>query len=171
MAYINIQAGITAAMCILLLSLPVETQAASNEELTELRAQLQALSDRLDRLEEENRALTATNAELLKSNEDSAAALSEVTEKTEFVTSVVEEQMTEKDWTDRIHWQGDFRYRYESFDIEGQPYSHRNRVRARAALIAEVTPTIEVGLGIASGGDDPVSSNQTLGGVPGLHLR
>jgi hypothetical protein len=30
--------------------------------------------------------------------------------------------------------------------------------------MADVTDTIEVGLGLASGGDDPVSSNQTLGG-------
>ena len=44
------------------------------------------------------------------------------------------------------------------------PNRNRNRVRARAALIADVTPTMEVGLGLASGGDDPVSSNQTLGG-------
>jgi len=67
-------------------------------------------------------------------------------------------------WTDTIRWQGDFRYRYETFNIEGKPNRDRNRIRARAALIADVTPTIEVGLGLASGGEDPVSSNQTLGG-------
>jgi len=63
-----------------------------------------------------------------------------------------------------MYWKGDFRYRYETFDIEGKPDRDRNRIRARAALIADVTPAMQVGLGLASGGDDPVSSNQTLGG-------
>jgi len=40
-------------------------------------------------------------------------------------------------------------------------------------LIADINPTMEVGLGLASGGEDPVSSNQTLGGgnsTKGLNL-
>ena len=32
------------------------------------------------------------------------------------------------------------------------------------ALVAKPTDTTEVGLGMATGGDDPVSTNQTLGG-------
>lgn len=63
-----------------------------------------------------------------------------------------------------MYWKGDFRYRYENFDVEGKDNRNRNRVRARAALITQVTPTIKVGLGQASGGDDPVSTNQALGG-------
>ena len=35
---------------------------------------------------------------------------------------------------------------------------------ARPALVAKVTDTTEVGFGMATGGDDPVSTNQTLGG-------
>ena len=164
MAIKNIRAGITTAICLLLLSLAMETQAASDEELAALRAQMQALSDRLDRLEEENRALTTTNAELLKSNRETVVAVAKVNEETEATTAELKDHASETDWTDKIHWKGDFRYRFESFDIEGEPDRNRNRVRARAALIADITPTMEVGLGLASGGDDPVSSNQTLGG-------
>jgi len=164
MTYKKTQAMFTSAICVLFLSTPVVTQAASDEDLSALRAQLLALSERLDRLEDENRSLSASNAKLLRANQETAVAVTAVSEKTEAVAAAVEEQAAETDWTDRIHWKGDFRYRFESFDIEGQPNRNLNRVRARAALIAEVTPTIEVGLGLASGGDDPVSSNQTLGG-------
>jgi len=164
MAHRNIQAGITTAICILFLTLPGKSLAASDEDLAALRAQLQALSDRLDRLEDENRALTATNAELLKTNEENVAALIQGKEEVATDSPVIATQTETSDWTDKIRWQGDFRYRFESFDIEGKPDRNRNRVRARAALIADITPTMEVGLGLASGGDDPVSSNQTLGG-------
>jgi len=148
----------------LLLLSPVVTQAASDEDFAAMRAQMQALSERLDRLEAENRELTAANAELQKSNEETAVTVAAVSEKTDAVAAEVKDQASKSGWTDKMYWKGDFRYRYESFDIEGKDNRNRNRIRARAALIADVTPTIQVGLGLASGGDDPVSSNQTLGG-------
>jgi len=138
----------------LVLLSPVLAQAASDEEFAALRAQMMALSERLDRLEAENRELTTANAELAKSSQETAVT----------VAAEVKEKPAKTNWTDTIHWNGDFRYRYETFNIEGKPNRDRNRVRARAALVANVTPTVEVGLGLASGGDDPVSSNQTLGG-------
>ncbi len=155
---------ITTLICTYILALPVASQAASDEDLAALRAQFQVMNERLDRLEAENRALTATNAELLKNNQATAVAVAAVSEKNDAVAAEVKQQAAKTDWTDTIRWKGDFRYRYESFDIEGTPDRNRNRIRARAALIADVTPTIEVGLGMASGGEDPVSSNQTLGG-------
>ena len=152
------------ALCTLLLLSPVAAQAATEEDFAAMRAQMQALSERLDRLEAENKALTAANAELTKNTQETAASVAAVSEKTDAVVAEVEEQAAKSSWTDTIRWKGDFGYRYETFDIEGRPNRDRNRIRARAALIADVTPTIEVGLGLASGGDDPVSSNQTLGG-------
>jgi hypothetical protein len=142
----------------------VVSQAGTDEEISEMRALLQAMSERLDQLEAENRALAAANAELQQSQKDTTVAVAAVSEKTEAVAAEVAEQSVAGSWTDTIRWKGDFRYRYESFDIEGKPDRDRNRVRARAALIADVTPDIEVGLGLATGGDDPVSTNQTLGG-------
>ncbi len=152
------------ALCTLLLLSPVAVQAATDEDFAAMRAQMQALSERLDRLEAENKALTTANAELTKNTQETAASVAAVSEKTDAVVAEVEEQAAKSSWTDTIRWKGDFRYRYETFDVEGKPNRDRNRIRARAALIADVTPTIEVGLGLASGGDDPVSSNQTLGG-------
>jgi hypothetical protein len=164
MTYKIIQRRASIALFTILLLSPVLAQAASDEEIATMRAQMMALAERLDRLEAENRALTAANAELVKSTQETAVTVAAVSEKTDAVATEVKEQSKASDWTDSIRWKGDFRYRYEAFNIEGKPNRDRNRVRARAALIADVTPTIEVGLGLATGGDDPVSSNQTLGG-------
>ncbi len=151
-------------VCTFLLVLPIVSQAASDEELATMRAQMQALSERLDRLEAENRELASANAEMVRTSEQTALAVTQVSAQTEAVAAEVKSQAEKTSWTDTMRWQGDFRYRYESFDIQGKPNRNRERVRARAALVADVTPAIEVGLGLASGGDDPVSSNQTLGG-------
>jgi len=148
----------------LLLLSPVVAQAASDEELAAMRAQMQALSERLDRLEAENRQLSAANAELLKNSQETAVSVAAVSEKTDAVAAEVKEQSKASSWTDSLRWKGDFRYRYEAFNVEGEPNRDRQRIRARAALIADISPTMEVGLGLASGGDDPVSTNQTLGG-------
>jgi len=164
MTYKNNRYRLITTLCTLLLLSPVAAQAATDEDFATMRAQMQALSERLDRLEAENKALTAANAELTENTQQTAASVAAVSEKTDAVVAEVEEQAAKSSWTDTIRWKGDFRYRYETFDIEGRPNRDRNRIRARAALIADVTPTIEVGLGLASGGDDPVSSNQTLGG-------
>ena len=164
MIFKKIRYRITTTLCTLLLLSPVAAQAATDEDLAAMRGQLMALSERLDRLEAENRELTTTNAELVKNGQETAVTIAAVSEKTDAVAANAEERAAKTSWTETIRWKGDFRYRYESFDVENKPNRDRNRIRARAALIADVTPTIEVGLGLASGGDDPVSSNQTLGG-------
>ncbi len=164
MTYRKLHYRITTTLCTLLLLSPVVSQAATDEDFAAMRAQMMALSERLDRLEAENRELSAANAELLKSSQETAVTVAAVSEKTDAVAADVEERAAKTSWAEKLKWKGDFRYRYESFDIEGKPNRDRNRVRARAALIAKVKPTMEVGLGLATGGDDPVSSNQTLGG-------
>lgn len=160
----NMRLGISTMLVALLLSTPVITQAASDEDFAAMREQMMALSERLDRLEAENRALTAANAELARNSQETAVTVAAVSEKTDAVAAEVEEQTAKSGWADKMYWKGDFRYRYESFDIEGKPNRDRNRIRARAALIADFSPTMQLGLGLATGGDDPVSSNQTLGG-------
>jgi len=164
MTYKKTRHLIATALCALMFLSPVVTQAATDEDFAAMRAQMAALTERLDRLEAENRVLTAANAEMAHNNQQTAVAVAAVSEKTDAVAAEVNEQTAETNWTDTMRWKGDFRYRYESFDVEGKPNRDRNRIRARAALIADITPTMEVGLGLASGGDDPVSSNQTLGG-------
>jgi hypothetical protein len=69
------------------------------------------------------------------------------------------------DWAERIKWHGDFRYRFETIDNDRTDEDrNRNRVRARIGMTAQVTDDVKAGVALASGSDDPVSSNQSLGG-------
>jgi hypothetical protein len=68
-------------------------------------------------------------------------------------------------WADKVAIQGDFRYRYENIDQElASSERNRQRIRARAAIVAKPQDNVEVGFGLSTSQDgDPVSANQTLG--------
>lgn len=69
------------------------------------------------------------------------------------------------DWWETIKVKGDFRYRHEMIDKEGKDTRHRQRVRARLGIFGEVSEYTKVGIQLASGSDDPASTNQTLDGA------
>lgn len=121
----------------------------SDADFEELRQQLAALSQRLEQL-------AAENAELREAQRSPSTAEGAAREPTVPVAAA--------SWSDRIGMDGDFRYRYETIDAEGSDTRRRNRIRARANIKADVSDDIQVGFGLATGGDDPVSTNQTLGG-------
>lgn len=127
--------------------------AVSDTDLAELKAQMAAMAQRLSTLEAENNQLrelsNTTVTELEVTKEDLAS---------------VKQKESKVAWAEKVKWKGDFRYRYEDIQQDGKDDRDRNRLRARAALIANPSNTTEVGLGLATGGDDPVSTNQTLGG-------
>ena len=114
-----------------------------------------ALVARVNALEAENQQLRELGSSGV-TVEDLAATRSDV--------ELLKKQNAASGWAETIRWKGDFRYRYEEIDQEGRDDRSRHRIRARAALLAKVEENVEVGLGLASGGDDPVSTNQTLGG-------
>jgi len=64
-------------------------------------------------------------------------------------------------WADRISLYGDLRLRYEDIDEEGSGGAERDRERGRAriGLKADVSPNVKVTMGLATGGDNPVSRN------------
>ena len=67
-------------------------------------------------------------------------------------------------WAEKIKWSGDVRYRHEEMNNDAKNDDRRrNRLRARIGLTAQVTEDIKAGVALASGSDDPVSSNQTFG--------
>ena len=76
--------------------------------------------------------------------------------------------------SERVKIKGDFRLRYENIDDATKITDRdRTRVRARLAITGQVTDDLIFGLGFASGGDDPVSTNQSLGNgssTKGLNL-
>ena len=114
------------------------TAAVTDQEFTELRAALLALTQRVHALESENATLRSGNGQL-----------------------VGVEPSFRRD--NDIKIKGDLRYRYDSIHVEHKDARDRNRIRARIAVIAQLPQDVEVGFGLASGDDDPVSSNQTLG--------
>jgi hypothetical protein len=134
---------------------PAAHAAVSDEDFQQLREQLAAVSQRLDEL-------AAENTELRAAQEQSVTAISNV-QATVSEIEPSDASLAVETWPDRVKLDGDFRYRYERIDPEGSDTRTRNRIRARANIKADVTDDIEVGFGLATGGDDPVSTNQTLG--------
>ncbi len=64
----------------------------------------------------------------------------------------------------RLNFKADFRYRYDYLDDEAaEEPRQRHRIRARGALTARVDEDVLLGFGVASGDEDPISTNQTLG--------
>lgn len=132
----------------------------SEEEVQSLRDQIEMLTRRLDQLEAQSKQEKAEVAQTVEASQAAVARVDEVDER----VSGVEDQVAGMSWAERMRWQGDFRYRYENIDEEGKDGRNRSRIRARTHLEADLSPTLEVGVGLATGGDDPVSSNQTIGG-------
>ena len=129
---------------------PAAFAAVSDEEIAQLREQLAAVAVRLDQLEAENAQLRAAQDRV-------------DTEVSEVRTTVADIPASSASWADRVSLDGDFRYRYETIDAEGSEMRRRNRIRARANIKAQLDDRTEVGFGLATGGDEPVSTNQTLG--------
>jgi cell division protein FtsB len=162
---------VTMTLMVLCMSSQAFAQDANNE-FTLLRQQLQALSERLDSLEASNHELRQENARLKSASENAEQAARQTGEQIAAMEKQLE-QAGSASWTDRIALKGDFRLRYENIDQQNRDERNRSRVRARAAIVASITDDVEVGLGMASGGDDPLSTNQTLGGggsTKGLNL-
>ena len=139
------------AVAVSIIISPAAFAAVSDEDFAALREQLAAVSARLEQL-------AAENAELRAAQDQADTAISEVQ------TTVAEMPASSESWADRVKLDGDFRYRYEYIDEDGSDSRKRNRIRARTNIKAQVADNTEVGFGLATGGDDPVSTNQTLGG-------
>jgi hypothetical protein len=70
----------------------------------------------------------------------------------------------DESWVDRINFKGDLRLRYEMIDLDGEPERNRMRFRTRFGLSAKVADDVKFVFQLASGGGDPVSTNQTFDG-------
>ncbi|PHS17056.1 MAG: hypothetical protein COA86_10360 [Kangiella sp.] len=110
----------------------------SPEEVSLLKQQIKLLTERLDKLEESPKKIVMTRVKK-NSKKQSKTSLS-----------------------DRISFKVDFRERYEIIDQEGIEERDRNRLRLRASMKMQVDDSLSFTLGMATGGDDPVSTNQTL---------
>jgi hypothetical protein len=128
---------------------PAALGAVTDEDFEEMRLQIAELSQRLD-------VLAAENAELKRAQTPIETGTIEV--------QAADIRRTDDSWSDRVTLDGDFRYRYEQIDVQDSAARKRSRIRARTNVRADLTDNVEVGFGLATGGEDPVSANQTLGG-------
>ncbi len=76
-------------------------------------------------------------------------------------TTVAEESPAS--WADRMVMTGDLRLRYEMIREDQAEDRDRARFRGRLAISADLAEDVRIGFGLATGGDDPVSNNQTFG--------
>ncbi len=71
-------------------------------------------------------------------------------------------------WSERIKLKSDFRFRYDRqfYEIADTDKADRNRVRIRARLGLKmaINPRTDISVVLATGNDNPISTNQSLGG-------
>ncbi len=67
-------------------------------------------------------------------------------------------------WVSSMTLSGDLRVRYQTEDVDndGKPARNRWRIRLRPGLDAKINDQWKAGFGLATGSDDPISTNQTL---------
>jgi len=100
------------------------------------------------------------------SREDAQGILAETKQAAEMkqaqTTSSGSGQEKMPEWVRKINLTGDFRLRYQYEDTDEQSPRNRGRFRWRLGGSAEVVDNLKVGFGLASGSDDPRSTNQTF---------
>ncbi|MCP4626463.1 MAG: hypothetical protein GY850_23580 [bacterium] len=65
-------------------------------------------------------------------------------------------------WVKNTSLKGDLRLRYQYSNRSGSSDRHRGRYRLRLGFVTEVADKVQVGFGLATGGSDPRSTNQTM---------
>jgi hypothetical protein len=149
-------AGVAAALgfgCVA----PSLAQAASSEDLTQIRSQLQSLIERVDRLEAENDTLKTENGQL------KAQSVKQTAEAGKQAPPAVKAA----DWPNRISLKGDVRYRHQQTDDENASAEREeDLLRARLALEGKVNDAMVAGFGVttSSAPGNPRGANQQLDG-------
>jgi hypothetical protein len=133
----------TAVACALGIAALAPQSHAQSSEIEALKAQLAALSAKIEALEK-------AQVQTKKTAEDAQASADRTAD---VVTQ----------GNSRLSWAGDLRYRNESFDVQYVDRDRsRDRIRARLNASYRANDTLTGVVGIATGGPDPRSSNQTL---------
>ena len=154
------------ALCIVILAFHTPVLAATADDLADIRNQLHDLTERVNRLEQENASLKQQNDALQAASESKAPPAA-----AEPAKAVTEAKPAS--WTDRVALNADLRYRHEDTSDDVVNSSgvstadrDRDRIRARVSARFKASDAVSFGFGIATGeGDDPRSTNQTLGDV------
>jgi hypothetical protein len=154
----RLYAGWLAALCAFSVSNAARAQDDLDSRFAQFQQQLEKLSRRVDRLEQENVALRAEN-ERLKSTADTVAASVEPKESASPAPAPAE-------WASRIAWKGDIRYRHQMTDDERAVAEREEHLlRVRTSLEAKVADGVTAGVGFSTGdGGNPRGANTRLDG-------
>lgn len=175
-------AAIAAALSLTAADASAAAKAPTAADVQAMQAQLQALAERLDKLEASNAQLRAEN-EQLKADSDRRDAetdyLKAQTKDLRAGAANADNEISKvkgADWASKIKARGDFRYRDEQFwnqervvgtgaaaHVEDASDRSRDRIRARFGFDYKITDGVTGALQLATGGNDPRSTNQTLG--------
>lgn len=140
---------------------PGLAQAASDNELAQIRSQLQSLIERVDRLEAENNTLKTENDQLKVQSEQVTKQVAEVSKQTPPAA------VKAADWPNRIVVKGDVRYRHQQTDDEtASAEREEDLLRARLSLEGKVNDAMVAGIGVttSSSPGNPRGANQQLDG-------
>lgn len=77
--------------------------------------------------------------------------------------SLASAQSEEPGWMDRVTPSGDLRLRYEGIQRGDREDKHQGRFRGRLGASADLTDDIGLVFGLTTGGQNPVSGNQSFG--------
>ncbi len=125
-------------MAVSLSQVTVTLAKAPPEEVSLLKQQIKLLTERLDKLEESAKQVSTTGI------------------------NKISKKQSKTSLADRISFKANFRQRYEIIDQEGREERDRHRLRLRAAMKMKIDDSLSFTLGVATGGDSPVSTNQAL---------
>ncbi len=149
------------------LSMPaLQAQAGGEEEISQLHARIAALEARLAQLEAHLDAgeEVAPAAPSFQTNPQADTIRPAQTRKrpaapAQAVVAASQATPAAASWIGRLVWDGDLRYRHEMIDEHGRSVRNRHRMRARANATATLNDDMEVGFGLATGGDNNDSAN------------
>src|SRR5262245_55744703 len=141
MRNILVPAGLAASI---VFAAAIQAQPNASLEIAAIRAEIAALSARLERLEQTTALGVAAPTPAPATPAPSAGA------------PVALEPRVAAAVGPNVRLSGDLRYRHEAINEEGSTERERQRIRARFGVTADVTDEVRVGLTLATGGDDPV---------------
>ena len=138
------------ALFLSLLTAMSQTAFASEttDEIALLRQQIQMLTERLDKIENQKSQKIIVQAAAPKVQEAAKPAST---------------KKNEDHWYEKMSLHADLRDRFEYIDQRDKATRTRNRVRFRMGGEYQVNQDVKIGFGLASGLDEPTSTNQTLG--------
>jgi hypothetical protein len=167
MARIQKRKGIVFLAAVFVLAVLTTAVRTRADELSEVKQQLDEHKKKTAELEDRVTQLEARQK--LKEPADGGEKMEQVAQKAQ--------QPEKKDaavlpdslkWAEKVKISGDIRYRHEHIDEEKsggtawKPGRDRERIRARLMVEAKANNEVDLGLRLASGVGEPVSTNQTL---------